>query len=247
MFDFDRSAIEMHIGLLHDLAAGCDGILTLIAIEESEAAQVQRFRIGDADPMIETIMGFEGRPWINLYAPWAVMRSDLPPRKKGGESDVVACLAAIADLDNDKHKFGELPVEPSYVIETSPGNYQAFYFFDQPLSASKAKPVLAALCDSVGGDSGTKDVAHVWRIPGTLNIPTKSKLARGRSPLPAHTAIKKHFDGCFTNTTTLLALAPKNPKPNGDASQFSSSLSAAEAARIRDALTFVRAMIETYG
>jgi RepB DNA-primase from phage plasmid len=165
--------------------------------------------------MIETIMGSEGRPWINLYAPWAVMRSDLPPRKKGGESDVVACLAAIADLDNDKHKFGELPVEPSYVIETSPGNYQAFYFFDQPLSASKAKPVLAALCDSVGGDSGTKDVAHVWRIPGTLNIPTKSKLARGRSPVPAAVTIKNHYDGRLIDPSSLLALAPPPRRPNG--------------------------------
>ena len=46
---FDRSSIEGHICVLHDLAAGCDGILILAAFEECGPAHVQQFRIGDAD------------------------------------------------------------------------------------------------------------------------------------------------------------------------------------------------------
>jgi hypothetical protein len=67
---------------------------------------------------------------------------------------------------NDKYSLGELPVEAPYIVETSPGNFQPVYIFERPLVAAVAKPVLAALSDSVGGDSGTKDCSHVWRIPG---------------------------------------------------------------------------------
>jgi hypothetical protein len=43
--------------------------------------------------MVETIMGFENHPRVNLYAPWSVMRPDLEPNKKGAEADVIAVLA----------------------------------------------------------------------------------------------------------------------------------------------------------
>src|ERR1700736_2985588 len=99
---FDRAAVESHVSLLHDLAEGLDGVLILAAFEERGVAQVQRFRIGDVDGMVETIMGFENRPNLNLYTPWSVFRRDLEPGKKGREADVVAVLAATADLDGDK-------------------------------------------------------------------------------------------------------------------------------------------------
>lgn len=236
--------IEMHVGLLHDLAEGCEGFLPLVAIEVDGPTRPQLFRIGDVDTMVATIMGFDCHPRINLYMPWHVVRKDLERGKRGGETDIVACLAAVADIDNDKHTFGELPVEPSYIVETSPGNFQPTYFFDRPLPVSEAKPVLEALADFVGGDCGTKDAAHVWRIPGTVNIPTKSKLERGRSPIPVPVAIKKPFDGRLIAASKLLALAPKKPKPNGDAHaghQHSGSLSTSDAERLREALNAIPA------
>jgi hypothetical protein len=144
---FDRTAIEAHISLLHDLAEGLDGVLILAAFEAGGQAQVQRFRIGDVDGMVETIMGFENHPNLNLYAPWSVFRRNLEPDKKGSEADVVAALAAVGDLDNDKYTISELPVEAPYIVETSPGNFQPVYIFERPLAAADAKPVLAALCD----------------------------------------------------------------------------------------------------
>src|ERR1700738_3642996 len=124
---FDRGAVEAHVSLLHRLAEGVDGVLTLAAFEAGGRAQVQRFRIGDVDGMVGTIMGFENHPNLNLYAPWSVFRSDLEPSKKGSEADVVAVLAAVGDLDNDKYTISELPVEAPYIIETSPGNFQPVY------------------------------------------------------------------------------------------------------------------------
>jgi len=56
------------------------------------------------------------------------LRRDLEPGKKGSEADVVAVLAAVGDLDNDKYSLGELPVEAPYIVETSPGNFQPVIF-----------------------------------------------------------------------------------------------------------------------
>jgi hypothetical protein len=44
---------------------------------------------------------------------------------------VVAVLAAVGDLDNDKYSLGELPVEAPYIVETSPGNFQPVYIFER--------------------------------------------------------------------------------------------------------------------
>jgi RepB DNA-primase from phage plasmid len=238
---FDRAAIEAHVWLLHDLAAGVDGVLILAAFEAGGHAQVQRFQIGDVAGMVETIMGFDGHPRVNLYIPWAVMRRDLEPCKKGTEADVVAVLAAVPDLDNDKYTIGELPVEAPYIVESSPGNFQPVYVFERPLPPGEAKPVLTALSDFIGGDSGTKDCSHVWRIPGTLNIPTKNKLARGRSPVPATVAIKKHYDGRLIDPGSLLTLAPPPSLPNGHDTRPSGSLTFAEEARLRRALAVIPA------
>jgi hypothetical protein len=158
---FDKSAIEAHVSLLHDLAEGVDGVLILSAFESGGRAQIQRFRIGDIDGMVATIMGFEDRPNLNLYSPWSVFRRDLDPGKKGSEADVVAVLAAVGDLDGDKGIRAEMPVEAPYIIETSPGNFQPIYIFDKPQRAADAKPALAALADYIAGDSGTKDCSHV--------------------------------------------------------------------------------------
>jgi hypothetical protein len=227
---FDRRAVESHVSLIHDLAEGQDGVLILAAFEEGGQPNVQRFRIGDVANMVETIMGFEGHPRVNLYIPWAVMRRDLEPGRKGTEADVVAILAAVPDLDGDKGVKTELPVEAPYIVESSPGNFQPVYIFERPLAPADAKPALTALCDFVGGDSGTKDCSHVWRIPGTLNIPTKSKLARGRSSVPAPvmegSSARRHCwrwlsrRGCQTATIRRRPVNDHSPKRRGFAPRW---------------------------
>jgi hypothetical protein len=63
-------------------------------------------------------------------------------------------------------------------------------------------------------NSASKDCSHVWRVPGTVNRPTKSKLARGRSPEPQPVKAIKPFDGSLIDPEFLLhKLEPA--KPNG--------------------------------
>ena len=214
---FDRASIAAHVGLIHQLAAGIQGVIPLFSVEEGKAPKVQRFGVGNVADTVGAIMAFENRQSFNVYMPWAVMRRDLEPNRKGSEADVVAVLAAVADLDHDKYQIGELPLEPPYILETSAGNYQGVYPFTRPLPVSEAKPILAGLSDAIGGDQGTKDASHVWRIPGTFNWPTKQKLARGRSPNPQSIPSKRQFEGALIKPEELAAKLPTK-KTNGHAS-----------------------------
>jgi RepB DNA-primase N-terminal domain len=144
--------------------------------------------------MIDAIIAWVTHPNLNIYASYAILRKDLPPGTRGGEADVRAVLALVGDLDADIGKTGVglngLPLQPTYVVETSADNFHAVFPLERALLPSDAKPIAVALSDAIGGDSGTKDVSHLWRIPGTLNWPSAKKLARGRPKTPQLVTIK---------------------------------------------------------
>jgi hypothetical protein len=122
----------------------------------------------------------------NCYIGIALMKPGLTQFQKGGESDVVGVLAAVTDWDdkNDpRTRHDRLPFHAQAEIETSPGNFQCWHFFDRPYSVAEAKPVLAALARSSGSDS-THSCDHVFRVPGTLNWPSQKKIEKGRSREP---------------------------------------------------------------
>jgi hypothetical protein len=85
------------------------------------------------------------------------------------------------------------------------------------LSVEEAKPLARALRLATGADSGTADVAHVWRVPGTLNWPNAAKIARGRDAIPVPVTIAEPFTGRVYSVDELrAALAPWIPA-NDDA------------------------------
>ena len=227
--------------MLHELASGYDGHLTLVPIWEGHAPRPQRFAVGDVDAMVTAIMGYDGVPGVNLYAPYSLMSQGLKPNQRGGEKDVLYLLAAVADLDRDKHEQAKIPLEPSYVVESSPGNRQDVYIFPQPLPAKVAKPLLAALHAAIGGDPAQKDLAHVWRVAGTLNWPTKSKLARGRSPIPALVTVAKSLNGVRALAEDVLALKPLIPPKRINGAAKPSTNADVDRAQLAAALAFVPA------
>jgi predicted P-loop ATPase len=222
---FDRAAVEQHISLLHSLASasGTDGKLVLFAAGEDpqtgrkEKPRAQHFAIGDASGMAQAVMAFAGREHLNIYAPWAVFRNDLGAGKKGDEQHVLATLALVVDQDSDKGASpGALPVEAPYIVESSAGNAQPVFPFSRALTNGEAKALAIALSDFVGGDAGTKDLSHVWRIPGTLNWPNRKKLERGRPPEPQPVRIAQPFTGTLIEPEALQAALAS--KPNGKSS-----------------------------
>ncbi|MDF0521790.1 DNA-primase RepB domain-containing protein [Bradyrhizobium yuanmingense] len=199
----DRLETEQYVELLHRSADGVRGKLIVCCFHDDHPGVVTHHNVGDINSTVEAIAVHFEVPGANVYMPLSVMRHDLPRGKKGGEADVIAVLGLVADMDADTGKIGEMPIEPSYVVETSPGNSQRVILFDKPLSPVEAKPLAVALKKASGSDHGTADISHVWRIPGTLNWPTKTKLARGRSVEPFPVTIKEPFSGLIYDSATL--------------------------------------------
>ncbi len=104
---------------------------------------------------------------------------------------------------------GAMPVEPNCVIESSPGNFQAFLILDKPLPVAEAKQLAGALKRAANADHCSIDMSHVWRVPGGLNWPNAKKLARGRNPHPSAVTVALPWDGSLTSVDELrIALEP---------------------------------------
>src|SRR6478672_10771392 len=173
---FDRELIHEHVSVLHGRAAGIDGVLVLAVHGEDPTSgrklkfPVERFAIGDVDRMVETAMLYENREHANVYIGLHVMRRDLGAGKRGGTQDLVAVTGLVGDFDEgDGTGESRMPVRPSFVLETSPGNHQCFILFDKPMKPAEAALLAKALQAATGADFGTGDVTHVWRLAGTLN------------------------------------------------------------------------------
>ncbi len=88
-------------------------------------------------------------------------------------------------------------VPPTDVICTGNG-VQAFWYLDAPLAASpenieKIESVNRALRDELGGDP-CQDVAHLMRLPFTVNFPNKLKASKGRVRVRSYVIRDNHAD-----------------------------------------------------
>jgi hypothetical protein len=192
---FDNLAIRNHVELLHRSAAGCDGKFVVSVFNGEQPGAITHHTIGDIGGMVAAITAHAFTPEANVYTGLQLMRSDLPRGKRGGKADIIAVLGLVADMDADTGKVGAMPVEASYVVETSPGNSQPVILFEDPIRPADAEQLAKALQLATASDFGTGDIAHVWRIPGTLNYPNASKIARGRNVEPAFVRVQEPFVG----------------------------------------------------
>jgi hypothetical protein len=207
---FDIPTIRGHIALLHSLARGCEGNkFVLCVFNGDQPGTITHHRVGDVDGMVAAIAAQAMTPGANAYVGLHLMRPDLPRGKRGTAKDIVAVLGLVADMDADTSKVGTMPLAPSYVVETSPGNSQPVILFDHPMAPDKARPLAKALQVATRSDSGTGDINHIWRIPGTLNYPNAAKIARGRNAAPVDVTVQMAFAGEVHSEETLVrVLAP---------------------------------------
>jgi len=205
---FDHAAVTSHVQILHERAAGLDGLLVVSVFNGNTEGTITQHRIGDVEGMTAAVMAHDSVPGANVYTGLHVMRRGLARSSRGGKADIVAVLGLVADMDADTGKTGELPLDASYIIESSPGNFQPAWLFDKPLAPAEAKPIAAALKAATGADHGTGDIDHVWRIPGTLNWPNPKKLARGRSAEPALVSISQPWTGVLYSAPAIAAALP---------------------------------------
>ena len=214
----DTTMVTDHIRWLHELAAGVDGDLVLSCneqslVDEKPGVQTFRFAVGDHEGMVRVALDQARRPWTNVFFSSYVARSGGTGR--GGREDVVAVLLLGVDQDADTGRSGRLPPLPaSMIIRTSSKphiNRQTFFAFDpahRPSvdEADKLGRRLRAFCQA---DSGTGDINRMFRVPGTPNWPTPTKLKRGRPLEPQKCFVEQEFNG-YTAASALGAALGSN-------------------------------------
>ena len=187
------SATRKHIELMHDKASGIEGKMILASFGEGLAPIVMHFAVGKVSEMTQAAITLTQQANRNVYMPLALFRNDLPINAKGTEKDIVASLGLVADFDDGRGAdyLERCPISPTYALETSPQNTQAFFFFDKPFEITadsdrlELKEIASNFTKScTGADHCSSDLSHVWRIPGLLNYPNQKKLKAGRDPAP---------------------------------------------------------------
>ena len=85
---------------------------------------------------------------------------------KRRKSDVGRPGVIFADMDG-----AEMPtyMEPSVLIESSPGHYHGYWFLHEPVEPDMWEPRARGWSYEIGADRGGWDLTQVLRQPGTLN------------------------------------------------------------------------------
>ncbi len=155
------------------------GFVQLTRIYPDGAAVPRRFSISDVDRMAKTAIA-DAQAGHNVYVEGRTLRNETDPGKRGDQKDTEHVFAFVIDSDNDKGKAGTLPVEPSLIVESSPGNFHYWLFLNAAIRADQAKEIGDAIKAASGADSDTGVVTQCYRVAGTPNYVTKTKRERGR-------------------------------------------------------------------
>ena len=85
--------------------------------------------------------------------------------------------------------------EPAVLVETSPGNFQAWLKHEQPLERAVATEVARALAQRFGGDLSSASWRHFGRLAGFTNQKPSRRLASGLAPF---VLLREAQGGIFT-------------------------------------------------
>jgi hypothetical protein len=218
----DREAICSHVRMIHERAGRLARLGKLVVASFGEdpvtgnaiKAKVEHFDIGKADEMTAAILRLSAEQYRNVYTPLAVFKKGVSTTAKGKEDDVLAILAVVGDFDDaDAARWDErLPLLASYALQTSCDRFQTFCLLAKPAPLRTVKPVAMRLKQFCGCDHGTADVSHVWRIPGTLNWPSKKKVEAGRPPEPQLVRVAQSLNGSVKLADLSAALTLPAPR-----------------------------------
>jgi hypothetical protein len=122
--------------------------------EPSEAVMLPR--VWDEDALVRSIawLRHQNRDGRNIYI-----------RPKGEHN-----LSLLDDLSRKSvAAMTEAGFAPALVVETSPGNYQAWVKHAEPLTKEEGTAAARALAERFGGDPGAADWRHFGRLAGFTN------------------------------------------------------------------------------
>jgi hypothetical protein len=84
--------------------------------------------------------------------------------------DIKYTYCIVLDDVGTKVKEDNIPLQPSWKIETSPGNFQWGYIIDRDDRQAKVEALIDALIDKGLSDPGAVGVYRIVRVPGSINM-----------------------------------------------------------------------------
>ena len=95
---------------------------------------------------------------------------------------------------------------PSLIIDS--GNGLGCFWRLDGATVQEAEDINRRLIARFGGDAGTYNIDRLMRLPGTLNYPTKTKLAKGYPEEPSLAKLLARGDGTYTASVLADGLPP---------------------------------------
>ncbi len=192
----DNNETIDYLRMIHAYAGELNGKIIVTSFGEDPKKKkglkpkITHHEIGAFKKTVQSVQRLSKENHRNVYLPLAIMRDDLASGKKGGKTDVHAVLGLVMDFDAkdggaDDWEGRLKPFEPTMVLRTSTlpeASYQCFFIFDDPLEPAQAQRLATMLTDHCDCDHGSKDISHVWRIPGTQNWPNLKKIRDHQRP-----------------------------------------------------------------
>ncbi len=163
--------------------------MTAAAVRQQVAAmEVQDFEVGLYQPEIQGKAGPEMllRTWdretLMKSIPWMRLQNLLGRNvyiRPHGEHN----LSLLDDLTPQSlARLKEAGFRPALIVETSPGNFQAWLKHHEVLPRALSTAVAKKLAEKFEGDIGAADWRHFGRLAGFTNRKQSRQLADGRFP-----------------------------------------------------------------
>src|SRR5262249_34720528 len=151
----------------------------------------------------------------NVYCEGRTVREGLRGSERGKLNDTAAVFALVIDSDADKGMGWTPTTRASMVVETSPGNFQFWFFLRAAVGPERAQKLGERIRRAVNSDHDTGNPTQPYRVAGTINYPSAKKIERGRVTVPTRLV---EFDPEVLWTPEDIEQAfplPEQPKANG--------------------------------
>jgi hypothetical protein len=160
------------------------GVLQLSRLHPYDETLVpSRFELADIEHMVAAAVADSGNGH-NVYVEGRLVRPDLRGNARGSLADTVAVFALVVDSDADKQMGWTPTARVSMTVETSPGNFQYWFFLREAVTAELGQKLGERIRKAVNSDHDTGNVVQPYRVAGTVNYPSKKKIERGRVTVP---------------------------------------------------------------
>lgn len=154
------------------------------------------------------------RDTVTLMTPAEVLEA-LPRLKRANQTGHSIFVRGPRDRDHDVILLDDISaftsqelerdgLKPAVLVETSPGNYQAWFKLGEPVSADLRREAARILAERYRGDPAAADGHQSGRLAGFTNPKPQYKDSRGRSPF---VLLHSYFGKAITAVRELLEAA----------------------------------------